>query len=199
MRSKVARAAFIWFSVCAVPASLTYSQEKDKSEPKTQKVELGADLTAQAPADWKAQKTDRPFRTHEFVLPSSDKHVPDGVMLVTHFGKGGGGGLEENLKRWYGMVEQPDGRSTEKAATKAELEIKRANGKVVWLDMSGTYLDRPAPQSPQVTRRPHYRVFTAMIDAGKDGPYWIRAYGPESVMKANRDGFERFLKSIAKK
>jgi hypothetical protein len=38
-----------------------------------------------------------------------------------------------------------------------------------------------------------------MIDAGKDGPYWIRAYGPDATMKAHRDGVEKFLKSIQKK
>ena len=53
--------------------------------------------------------------------------------------------------------------------------------------------------SDQVTRKPNYRVFAAMINAGQDGPYWIRAYGPESVMKSHRDGFEQFLKSIVKK
>ena len=120
------------------------------------------------------------------------------TLTTTGLGKGGGGGLEANLQRWYGMVEQPDGSSTEKAAKKDEIKDV-AGGKVVWLDMSGTYLDRPTPMSQQVTKRPNYRVFAVMIDAGKDGPYWIRAYGPESVMKAHRDGFERFLKSIAKK
>lgn len=188
--------------VIGLGSSQVSAQEKDKKEKpeaKTQKVDLAADLAAEAPEDWKVQKPKSQLRTHEFLFPSSQKDVADGILFVTHFGKGGGGGLEENLKRWYGMVEQPDGSSTEKAAKKAELEIKQANGKLVWLDMSGTYLDRPAPQSPQVTKRPNYRVFAAMIDAGKDGPYWIRAYGPESVMKSHRDGFERFLKSIAKK
>jgi hypothetical protein len=182
-------------------SSGTFAQEKekkDKPDAKPQKVELAADLVADAPGDWKSQKPKSQLRTHEFVLPSGQKDVADGILFVMHFGKGSGGGLEENLKRWYGMVEQPDGGSTEKSAKKEEIKDV-AGGKVVWLDMSGTYLDRPAPQAPQVTKRPNYRVFAAMIDTGKDGPYWVRAYGPESVMKAQRDGFEKFLKSIAKK
>ena len=180
------------------PARAQEKDKKDKTEAKTQKVELAADLTAEAPADWKAQKPKSQLRTHEFVLSSSEKDVADGILFVMHFGSGSGGGLEENLKRWYGMVEQPDGSSTEKAAKKDEIK-DLAGGKVVWLDMSGTYLDRPMPASQQVTKRPNYRVFAAMIDAGTEGPYWVRAYGPESVMKKNRDGFERFLRSIAKK
>jgi hypothetical protein len=183
-----------------VVAGYAYAQDKDKkAETKTQKVELAADLTAEAPADWKFQKPNRQFRTHEFTFPDPGKGSATGFMMITHFGKGGGGGLEANLDRWYAMVEQPGGGSTEKAAKKDTIELKGAAGKVVWLDMSGTYLDRPTPMSEQVTRRDNYRVFAAMIEAGKDGPYWIRAYGPESVMKAHRDGFERFLKSISKK
>jgi hypothetical protein len=185
----------VW-SLPVHPSALA-AQEKGKEQSATQKVELAADLIAQAPADWKSKKAESRFRTHEFILPSKEKGTPDGVLIVTHFGKGQGGDLESNLRRWYGQVEQPDGSPTEKKAKKDE--FKTADGKVVWLDMSGTYLDRPTPMSQEVTKRPNYRVFTAMIDAGKEGPYWMRAYGPESVMNAHRDGFERFLKSIAKK
>jgi hypothetical protein len=195
MAIKLLGAVSLW--LCFLASSRSQEQDKNKSEAKTQKVDLAADLAAQAPAEWKFQKPDRQFRTHEFVFPSAEQGGTDGFLMITHFGKGGGGGLEANLKRWYDMVEQPDGSSTEKVAKKDE--IKLTDGKVVWLDMTGTYLDRPSPMSQQVTKRPGYRLFTAMIDAGKEGPYWIRAYGPEPVMKAQRDGFEKFLKSIAKK
>src|SRR5712692_1471966 len=100
-------AAFFW-SLCRA--------EQAKKESKPQRVDLAEDLTAEAPGDWKAQQAKRQFRTHEFILPSSEKETPDGLLFVTHFGKGGGGGLEDNLKRWYGMMEQPDGTSSEKAA-----------------------------------------------------------------------------------
>lgn len=173
------------------------AEEPKGDKAKTQPVKLAADLIAQAPAAWKAQETKKQFRTHEFVFPSSEKGAADGFMMVTHFGKGGGGDIDSNLRRWYGMVEQPDGSSTEKAAKKHEIKIDA--GKIVWLDLSGTYLDRPFPASPDVTKRPKYRVFAAMIDAGAEGPYWIRAWGPEAVMASHRDGFEQFLKSVAKK
>jgi hypothetical protein len=188
----------MWIIAVVGVVAGSQAQENDKAERKTQKVSLAADLAADAPAEWKTQEPKSQLRSHEFVLPGAEKGVADGILFVMHFGKGGGGGLDANLQRWYGMVEQPDGGSTEKASKKTEIKDV-AGGKVVWLDMPGTYLDRPTPMSQQVTKRPNYRVFAAMIDAGKDGPYWIRAYGPEPVMKAHRDGFEKFLKSIAKK
>lgn len=169
----------------------------DKEKPKTQRVDLAPDLVAEAPANWKSQEPKGRFRTHEFALPSPEKGLADGFLMVTHFGKGGGGELEANLKRWYDMVEQPDGSPSEKVAKKHETASDAA--KTTWVEISGTYLDRPFPASPDVTKRPKYRLFAAMIDGGKEGPYWIRAYGPEAVMQTHRDGFERFLKSIAKK
>jgi hypothetical protein len=180
-----------------VLATFTISLVPAQEKAKTQKVELAADLVAEAPGDWKAQKAQKRFRTHEFVLPAAENGQTEGFLFVAHFGKGGGGGLEENLKRWYGMVEQPDGSSSEKAAKK--LQIKQNDVKIVWLDISGTYLDRPFPAAEEVTKRSKYRMFAAMIDGGQEGPYWVRAYGPEAVMAAHRDGFERFLKTIAKK
>lgn len=186
-------AGLVSIAVCSIASS----QDKPKPDAKTQKVELASDLVAQAPADWKSQKPERQFRTHEFVLPSKEKGLDDGFLFITHFGKGGGGELDANITRWFGMVEQPDGGSTEKASKKSE--VKSDGAKSTWLDIPGTYLDRPAPGSPEVTKRPKYRVFAAMIDGGKDGPYWLRAYGPDAVMVAHREGFEQFLKSISKK
>src|SRR5262245_24974359 len=93
-------------ALCGMLASPAYAQEKEKqSEAKTQKVELAADLTAEAPVDWKFQKPSSRFRTHEFILPNPEKDATDGFLMITHFGKGGGGGLNENLRRWYTMVE----------------------------------------------------------------------------------------------
>jgi hypothetical protein len=170
---------------------------QDKEAPKTQPVTLAADLTAQAPAHWKSQKPKSKFRTHEFVLPATGQGKTDGFLMLTYFGPGGGGDLDANLERWYGMVEQPDGSSS---ADKAKPKVIQ-NGPVqsTWIDLPGTYLDRPAPMSDEVTKRPHYRMFAAMIDGGKDGPYWLRAWGPDDVMLSHRDGFERFLKSITQK
>ncbi len=184
--------------VAATCFSLGIAQEKkEKDEPKTERLELNSDLVAQVPASWKVQTSEKQFRLVEGTLPSAEKGGTDGVLVVFHFGKGGGGDLDSNLKRWYSQVEQPDGSPTDKAAKKQDLKTDAA--KITWVEVSGTLLDRPFPASPNVTKKPKYRMFAAMIDGGKDGPYWVRATGPDAAMLAHREGFEKFLKSIAKK
>lgn len=180
-----------------LPALAAAADDKQKADSKPQRVELAADLIAEAPAAWKMRAVERRPRTHEASFPSTQEGLADGTLTVYHFGKGGGGDLESNLSRWYKMMEQPDGSSSEKVAKKAEIPTDAA--KIVWIDVPGTYLDRPFPAAPDVTKRPKYRLFAAMINGGKEGPYWIRAVGPDAVMQAQRDAFEKFLKSIAKK
>ena len=193
--------------VAATFLSVGLAQEKkEKEQPKPQRVvirvvikgEFVDDLVAEAPGTWKVQESTKQFRLFEITMPSGEKDVADGTLVITHFGSGGGGDIDANLKRWYGQIEQPDGTPTEKVAKKPET-IKTDAAKITWLDLSGTLLDRPFPASPNVTKRPKYRMFTAMIDGGKEGPYWLRATGPEAVMQSHRDGFEKFLKSINKK
>jgi hypothetical protein len=166
----------------------------EEKQQKPQPIELAPDLTAIVPPGWRIEKADGQFRVHQFVLASEDKELKDGVLIITYFGKGGAGGLDANLERWYGMVEQPDGADSKKAAKKHE--IKSGDVQITWIELAGTYLDRPFPMSPQATRRPKYRLFAGMIEGSKQGPYFIRAYGPDAVLRAHRDEFEGFLKSV---
>lgn len=171
----------------------------EEEKPETKTVTIADDLEGKVPADWKTVKPDFPrFRKHQFVLPRAKDDSADGVLIVYHFGKGGGGSLEDNLDRWYGMVEQPDGESSKKAGKIEQIESGQGDAKIeiTWLDLPGTYLDKPFPRSPKVTRRENYRLFAAYVDGGEEGPYWIRGYGPDATMLEARDGFVSFLKSL---
>jgi len=176
--------------------SAAWSQEK-RDDAKPQRVAFKSDLVAEAPGEWKVKESTKPLRLLEITLPSSEKGLADGQLVITHFGKGQGGGIDANLDRWYSQMEQPDGSASAKAAKKSE--IKNDAAKITWVDIPGTLLDRPFPASPDVTKRPKYRLFAAMVDGGAEGPYWIRVTGPDSVLVAHRDAFEKFLKSVAKK
>jgi hypothetical protein len=172
------------------------ADEKDDKEPvKTRKLEIADDLVTEVPVTWKAQKATSRFRIHQFDLPRAKGDKADGNLVFFHFGKGGGGGLAANLKRWYGMVE-PTEESKEKPKPK---EIESDDVKITWLDLAGTYLDRPTPFSQTVTRRDHYRMWAAYIDAGASGPYYLRAFGPNKTMLAQRKSFEKMLNGIKQK
>lgn len=181
------------FASTVVLAAIRETDEKDEEEPvKTRKLEIADDLVTEVPVTWKAQKATSRFRIHQFELPRAKGDKADGNLVFFHFGKGGGGGLEANLKRWYGMVE-PAEASKGKPKPK---QIESDGVKITWLDLAGTYLDRPTPFSQEVTRRGNYRMFAAYIDAGADGPYYVRAFGPDQTMLAQREAVEKMLKGI---
>lgn len=195
-RWRVALVAMILGAVAdkAIAAQEQADDETKRKAPATRELQLADDLAAEIPSLWKQQKASSRFRTHQFLLPRAKGDKADGSLIVYHFGKGGGGGLEANLKRWYGMVEQPDGKASEKVAKPKKMKSEKVT--VTWIDVGGTYLHRPAPFVPKATRMKNYRLFAAYVDGGAQGPYYMRAYGPEKTMKAHRGGFEAMLKSI---
>lgn len=193
-RTCLATALPVVFASAVVLAAIQEKNDKkdEKEAVKTRKLEIANDLVTEVPVTWKAQKATSRFRIHQFELPRAKGDKADGNLVFFHFGKGGGGGLEANLKRWYSMVEA-DGASKEKPKPK---EIESDGVKITWLDLAGTYLDRPTPFSQEVTRRENYRMFAAYIDAGADGPYYVRAFGPDKTMLAQREAVEKMFKGI---
>lgn len=191
----VAAAVSLQFgSAMALAVQEKDTDQKDEKEPvKTRKLEVAKDVITEVPVSWKEQKATSPFRVHQFTLPHAKGDEQDGTLIFFHFGKGGGGGLEANLKRWFDMVELEDKESAERPKPKT---IESDGVKVTWLDLAGTYLDRPAPFVQKVTRREHYRMFAAYIDAGAEGPYYLRAYGPDKTMLAQRGSIEKMLEGI---
>lgn len=165
-----------------------------KEKPKRQPLAIAQDLRAQVPVAWKKQKPKGFGRIHQYLLPRAKDDPADGLLFIAHFGQGGGGSLEANLQRWYKMVEQPDDKSSEEVA---ETHVIETDGvKITWIDLPGTYLDKPFPFSRKVTRRETYRLFAAQIDGGQEAPYWLRAYGPNRTMLEHREAFQAFLRSV---
>jgi hypothetical protein len=171
-------------------AVLAFAADEKKAE--TKKIAIGT-LTAQAPAAWEIQKSTSQFRAGQYKVPKVEGDPADAEFVIFHFGAGGGGGLEDNINRWYGFFKQPDGKATREVAKRAE--VKFDAGKAVVVDMTGTYLDRPFPMSPKFTEREKYRMIAAYVDVD-NGPYFLRLIGPAKTVEANAAGFEAMLKSI---
>src|SRR5262245_57060046 len=68
------------------------------------------DLTSEAPASWKAKDSKFKTRLYTFVLPKADGDERETELQIISFGKGSGGGMDENIKRWKGMFEAPKGK-----------------------------------------------------------------------------------------
>ena len=142
-------------------------------------------LEMTAPAGWKQQQPRVRIIQYEFAVPAVEGDENDGRMTVML----AGGSIEANIDRWYGQFQQPDGGSTEKAATVEEKEI--ADHEVHLVDVSGTFLDRPGPVAPAVARE-GYRMLAAIVQT-KLGNYFIKFYGPEATVAKNEEAFTKMI------
>src|SRR5215467_13792147 len=109
----------------------------------THMIELMMALTFAAPPAWHTRPASSNMRVTEFVIPKAPSDTEDAELVLFYFGAGGGGGVEANIDRWIGQVEQPDGSSSKSKAKRAERTI---NGlKVTTIDVSGTYTAEMRP------------------------------------------------------
>lgn len=150
-------------------------------------------LSSRAPADWKAVDAARQFRFKEFVVPGEGGAKSNAELIVFFFGAGSGGGIDENLKRWKGMFEAPDGKKIDDVAKVEKLMIGTV--KATYLDVSGTYLYKPFPMAPQAERRPDHRMIAVVFES-PNGPYFFRLVGPEKTVTANKAKFDDWLKNF---
>jgi hypothetical protein len=161
-----------------------------------QEVKLGI-VTGKLPGEWTARNPNREFRLAEYVVPKAAGDTAETLMIVFHFGKGGGGGVEDNVKRWIGLMPQADGSdSTAKAKRNTS---DRPGLKIHTVDVAGTYQDRPFPRATEATPRPNYRMFASIIETtgeGTDGPYFIRLVGPAKTVAAAKAGWDAFIASL---
>jgi hypothetical protein len=168
-----------------------------KAGPKEpQEISLG-NLAATVPGEWTSQPPNKEFRLLQFALPKAGGDKEGALMIVFHFGKGGGGTVDDNVKRWQGMMRQPDGKASSERATLRKSE--REGVRLTTLDLPGIYLEKPFPFSDEVTQRPDYRLLAAVIETTRedgDGPYFVRLVGPAKTIDAAAAGWKSFTDSI---
>lgn len=149
------------------------------------------------PGRWVSQEPGSEFRLAQYQVPTASGDQAASLFIVFHFGGGQGGGVEDNMRRWIGMLRQPDG--SDSAAVAKRSVQSRGGLKISALDVSGTYMERPFPASPQATPRPGYRMLAAVVEiAGEnpEGPYFLRLVGPAKTVEAARPGWEALLASL---
>lgn len=152
-------------------------------------------LKSTPPASWKAGKVASKFRAYQFTLPAAPGDKDDAELVIFYFGKGGGGGIKENLKRWQGMMEAPRGKSIDELTTIKELKVGKVQ--VTVLDVKGTYLSKFPPFAPnaKVTRKPQHRLIGVVFDS-ENGPYFMRLTGPAATVERHKQGFDRWLQGF---
>lgn len=184
----ISRLTFV-FLLAAVPlfaAARVSAQEAAEKKP----VELKAgNLKFKIPAGWEPRKEPRMMSAGGFT--TKGKNGGEGIEAdFYHFGAGGGGGVEANVKRWQGQF-QPgaDGKLPE---VKRE-EWTFGEGKALLVEIKGTFLSGPV-MAPNKTPKPGYAMLGVIVgDSG--GDVFVKITGPEAEIAAVREDVKKLVAS----
>lgn len=166
--------------ICAL-AEEKDQKPSDKPAVKTKKVEAG-DIILTVPETWKQKAQVRDPRVAEFAVPPAGDDKEAGEYAVFFFGKQGAGGVQDNIKRWVGQVEE-EGRKVRVVTGES------ADGKYTLVDLTGAYNKTVGPPiAGQKKRLPGWRVLNVFIET-KAGPYFLKLDGPEKTIASIEDDF----------
>ncbi|HRX84499.1 MAG TPA: hypothetical protein P5572_05715 [Phycisphaerae bacterium] len=116
-----------------------------------------------------------------FLLPPADGATGDTEARLTYFPNMHGMPAQMNLDRWFGQVQQPDGKATKDVAKVEEFDAGGA--KITVADMTGTI----GGQTDQ-------RMIAAIIEHPK-GPHFLKVAGPAATVAKWHDSVIDYLKS----
>ena len=150
-----------------------------------------AGLRFTVPSGWTRVPAPSDVRAAQWRIPRTDGGTDDAELVLFYFGKGKGGGTQDNLDRWYGQFTQPDGRPSRDAAV---VTIRTVNGlRVTSVDLTGTY--RAQMGGGDAGPKPDTRMLAAVVE-GEDGPWFWRTVGPAATVAQAKAGFDALIGSV---
>lgn len=155
------RAALAVLVCCALPA---FAREAERTE--------AAGLRFLLPKSWERVQPTSPVRTMESRIPRARGDKEDGELILFQFGTATGGGVSDNVERWYAQFTQPDGRPSREAAIVSTRMVHGPSVKLI--DLSGTF--RPQLGPMEHSSKPGYRLLGAVVE-GEGGPWFWRGAG----------------------
>jgi hypothetical protein len=157
----------------------------------TRDIVVGKYVT-KAPESFTRQQPRSKIITYEFSVPAAEGDEQPGRLTVMS----AGGTVEQNLDRWYQQFTQPDGSKTR---DRARVEKKTVAGHDVhFVNIAGTYDDKPAPFAAQGVARPNYRMLGAIV-ALPEGNVYFKFYGPRQTIADNQEGFRKMIEELKEK
>ena len=141
------------------------------------------------PSRWQ-QHPPRPMRAATYLIPHAAPDSIDGECAIFYFGKGQGGDVDLNIKRW--------GSQFEKVNAGEKHEITISGVKVTRVELSGTYLAPSMMTGEPSGRLENYRLLGAIAEA-PEGMVFFKLTGPAATVGAAVEEFDAMLNSISKK
>jgi len=158
----------------------------------TQSVAAG-ELRYKAPEGWVIEHPTSSMRVAQYKLPKAAGDSEDASLVLYYFGSDQGGSVQDNIDRWVGQIEKPDGSSS---SDKAKTERLTVNGlRVTMIDVTGTYTAEMSPGSGTRHNKPNYRLRAAIVETPK-GNYFAKLVGPEKTVNRWNRAFVDYVKSF---
>ena len=144
------------------------------------------------PAAWRRVTPSSSMRRAQWVIPGDGPHA-DGELTVFWFGSGQGGSVEDNLTRWYGQFEQPDGRPSSAVATR---EHRTAHGLDVTVTrVEGRFTGGGMPGAPPSGPREGMALLGAIV-ATPNGPWFFKLTAPHDTAAHASAVFDELVASF---
>ena len=149
----------------------------------------GAGLTWTAPAAWVEEPPSNPMRMKQYRIRGPKGEAE---LVVNYFGKGQGGDLMSNAKRWAGQFKQPGGGSAQEALSTSTIQV--GGMRVLVVETTGTYVPM-AMGGEAPGEKPNHMLLGAIAE-GPDANWFFKMTGPIETVRAQRDAFLGMLKSL---
>ena len=149
-------------------------------------------LAFTAQPGWVVETPTSAMRKAQYRLPHAEKDSEDASLVVYFFG-GQGGSVQDNIDRWTGQFEQPDGRASSAAVQNSTRTVNEM--RVHDVDLSGTYVAETSPGSGQRLRKENWRMLASIVEA-KEGPYYAKLVGPSATVAHWEASFRNFVSEL---
>jgi len=130
------------------------------------------------------------MRAAQYLIPGP---AGDVTLAVFYFGVGQGGSIDDNLQRWWGQFEQPDGRPSAAVAQRTERTVGTLPVTVTTLvgrSRGGGGMMGAAAEPP----RDDQMLLGAIVTTPR-GPWFFKMTGPRATVEAARPAFNALLDS----
>jgi gluconolactonase len=173
------------------PARLA-QDKKDSEKDEIKEVAIKA-IKLKVPANWKQEEPSNNLRLAQFKIPPAEGDKPSTELVISSF-DGGGGGVDQNFKRWIDQF-TAEGRKLKMSSGECD------QGKYYVNDISGTYLQSTGGPfaGGKKTPMPGYRSLSVVLAVPEKGVYFLRLTGPEKTVTAAADAFRKSFNGNASK
>jgi len=144
-----------------------------------------------APATWTASPPTSGMRAAEFTLPA--KAGAEAALVVFYFGPKGAGSVDDNLDRWLGQFQQPDGKNSREVAKIEKTQF--AGQDATYVSVTGRFVAGAMPGGGGPVDKPDQEMLAAIIGS-PSGPYYFKLVGAKATVDANTKAFRTMLESL---